>query len=155
MAEKTFLLRQSDAAEDGTLEALANSKDLDDDKTVDLLGEVREMTSSLKEKVKELNEVEDQLEIVKQTFIKVGEFGTKLVKASVNISKISPVYARTLRYYLEVFRKAVAIESTQLDESEIPIINQNVLAAFRRKISRSLFAEHRKIFEFLIKSSEM
>uniref|UniRef100_A0AC35FFV6 Uncharacterized protein n=1 Tax=Panagrolaimus sp. PS1159 TaxID=55785 RepID=A0AC35FFV6_9BILA len=154
MAEKTALLRQSDAAEDGTLEALAKSKDLDDDKTIDLLGEVREMSKSLNAKIKELNEVEDQLEIVKQTFIKVGEFGTNLVKASVNISKISPVYARTLRYYLEVFRKAVSVESTQLNESEIPAINQNVLAAFRRKISRSLFAEHRKIFEFLIKSNE-
>uniref|UniRef100_A0A914PGG1 Uncharacterized protein n=1 Tax=Panagrolaimus davidi TaxID=227884 RepID=A0A914PGG1_9BILA len=153
MAEKTALLRQSDAAEDGTLEALAKSKDLDDDKTIDLLGEVREMSKSLNEKIKELNDVEDQLEIVKQTFIKVGEFGTNLVKASVNISKISPVYARTLRYYLEVFRKAVSVESTQLNESEISAINQNVLAAFRRKISRSLFAEHRKIFEFLIKSN--
>ena len=105
MDEKTALLRQSDAVEDGTLEALAKSKDLDDDRTIDLLGEVRGIAANLEEKVKELQEVEGQLEIVKNKFLNVGEFGTRLVKASVNCSKISPFYARTLRYYLEVFRK--------------------------------------------------
>lgn len=104
MDEKAGLLRQSDAIEDGTLEALAKSKDLDDDRTIDLLAEVRNLAATLNDKLKELNEVEEQLEVVKEKFIKVGEFGMKLVKASVNISKISPIYARALKYYLEVFR---------------------------------------------------
>ena len=45
------------------------------------------------------------------------------------------------------------MESSQLNEFDIPQINRNVYAMYTQKISRSLFAEHRKIFEFLATTS--
>ena len=145
--EKNNLIKQTDILEDNILDTLAKSKDLDDDKTIDMLEEVRKSTKLLEEKIVELGETEEQLGVLKNKFIKVGDHGTKIVNASLAIAKISSFYSRTLRFFLQVFRKAVVVDNSQFTVDNIDYINMKVTSAFHYKFARSLFAQDRKIFE--------
>ncbi|KAE9554264.1 hypothetical protein FO519_002498 [Halicephalobus sp. NKZ332] len=146
-SEKNNLIKKTDFLEETILDALAKSKDLDDDKTIDMLEEVRNSTKLLQEKMTELDEIEEQLRFLKNKFIKIGNYGTRLVNASLTISKFSSFYSRTLRFFLQVFRKAVAVENDQFNVENIEFINMKVSSAFRHKFARSLFARDRKLFD--------
>uniref|UniRef100_A0A7E4W8T1 AAA_9 domain-containing protein n=1 Tax=Panagrellus redivivus TaxID=6233 RepID=A0A7E4W8T1_PANRE len=150
LIEKTNLMRQTDTMEDQILENLVKSKDLDDDRCVDMLVEIRGLAATMKEKDAESEVIRAQLDELKEKFIKIGIYGTKLINASLNVAKLSSFYKRTLKFYLDVFQMSVAMPSETLDESCIGEIKKNVLKMFRFKVSRSLFAEHRRVFEFLV-----
>lgn len=91
--------------EEGILEVLAKSKDLDNDRAIDLLGEVRQLSAAYDERVLELQKIEAQLTSLKHRFIDIAEYGTRLVHVSLSLGKLSPFYSRSTKFYVDVFKE--------------------------------------------------
>ncbi|CAD5217245.1 unnamed protein product [Bursaphelenchus okinawaensis] len=150
--EKTSFLIQLDALEEKIMDVLGKSKDLDNDRVMDMLGGVRELSQSYESRSFELNALEEKLEKLSKKFKELAIFASRLIFISMNLSKLSPFYLRTLKFYFQVFKEAVQADSATLNEGRVEDVKAKVLKAFNEKITNSLFAQHRAVFEFLTKN---
>uniref|UniRef100_A0A1I7RZM0 DNA-directed DNA polymerase n=1 Tax=Bursaphelenchus xylophilus TaxID=6326 RepID=A0A1I7RZM0_BURXY len=149
--EKTSFLIQLDALEERIMDVLGKSKDLDNDRVMDMLGGVRELSQSYESRSFELNSLEERLDRLSKKFRDLAVFASRLIFISMNLSKLSPFYLRTLKFYFNVFREAVQSDAATLNEGKVEEVKAKVLKAFNEKITNSLFAQHRAVFEFLTK----
>ncbi|KAI1701475.1 dynein heavy chain and region d6 of dynein motor domain-containing protein [Ditylenchus destructor] len=151
IAFKAKTVNEIDVLEEGILEVLSKTKtaDLENDRAIEMLAEVNQKSAAMGKANEELVRIEEQLTQLRHRFFGVAEFAARLINVALSLSKLSPFYARTIRYYFDIFTEAVPVDVTNLSEDAIDEINQNVLKAFLWRIGKSLFGEHRKIFEFL------
>uniref|UniRef100_A0A915EHB8 Dynein heavy chain ATP-binding dynein motor region domain-containing protein n=1 Tax=Ditylenchus dipsaci TaxID=166011 RepID=A0A915EHB8_9BILA len=149
--DKAKTIKQIDQLEQSILEVLSKSgaADLENDKAVEMLSEVGDLSVKLQDEDVELVRIGEQLRHLKHRFFRVAEYGARLINVALSLARLSPFYARTIRYYFNIFTEAVAVDMANLNEEAIEEINQTVLKAFLKRTSKFLFGEHRKMFEFL------
>ncbi|KAI6240858.1 Dynein heavy chain at 62B [Aphelenchoides fujianensis] len=135
--------------EEKILDVLGKSKDLDNDRVVDMLGGVRELSSAYDSRTFELNAVEEQLARHRVRYTELAKYTARLIHMSMSLSKLSPFYLRNLRFYFDIFKDAVGEDQKLFKENKMDALKQKVLHAFRSKIMNSLFSEHRAIFDFV------
>lgn len=152
--ERTQFLIQLDALEERIMDVLGKSKDLENDRVMDMLGGVRELSTNCEQRALQLAAVEERLDKLSGRFKDLAVFAARLIFVSLNLSKLSPFYLRTLKFYFGVFRAAVRGDQQQqlLHDGKVDVFKERVLHAFHDKILHSLFAEHRAVFEFLTKN---
>ncbi|KAI6215163.1 Dynein heavy chain at 62B [Aphelenchoides besseyi] len=151
--ERAKCLIQLDQLEEKILDVLGKSKDLDNDRVVEMLGGIRELSSACDARTLELNAVEEQLSRHRLRYVELSKFTARLIFMSMSLSKLSPFYLRNLRFYFDIFKEAVSGEQKLFKENKIEPLKQKVLHAFRHKIMNSLFSEHRSIFDFVTQNS--
>ena len=96
---------QLDALEEKILEVLSKSRDLDNDRVIDMLGGVRELSTACDARTYELNTVEGQLDQHRARYVDIAKYTARLIFLSMNLAKLSPYYLRNLRFYFDVFRE--------------------------------------------------
>ena len=96
---------QLDQLEEKILDALGKSKDLENERVIEMLGGVRELSAACAARTYELNNIETQLDRHRAQHVDLARYTAQLIHLSISFVELSPYYLRNLRFYFDVFRE--------------------------------------------------
>lgn len=146
--EKVKAARRLNLIEVEILEVLAKSKDLDDDRAIDMLAEMHELSDKKEGIASELKDIEKQLKGLRQRFWRVIEHEARLIELSKETCQLSPFYERSLEYFFDVFKEALDGNVSICEENPAKLIKK-IDEAIRRNLLRGFFEIDRRTFELL------
>uniref|UniRef100_T1IHY1 Cytoplasmic dynein 2 heavy chain 1 n=1 Tax=Strigamia maritima TaxID=126957 RepID=T1IHY1_STRMM len=129
--------------EDSLLEQLANATGniLENKDLLSSLNKTKSSSSTITQALEESRSLQKSLQIEKDAYSSLAEFGSKLYFVIRDVSKLNHMYRFSLASFLSLFQQALQYEQVSQAETEVRLRQlQNILLNFVfRYLSRSLF----------------
>ncbi|CAB3397054.1 unnamed protein product [Caenorhabditis bovis] len=136
--------------EDEMLDLLGRSKDLDDEKAIDLLAEARNLQASITAKGNQIDEMERSLRIIENRMAPCIEWSAKIVKMCYSLSKFQEFYRMPLSFLLDVLNVKLV---KSLDSVDFKLVNRQISNIFWKRISDYLAWDDKHIVHHLLFSN--
>ena len=140
-------------AENEILRIVSNAGDdiLDDDNAVQTLQNAQKTSASIEQQMAAFEKTELLIQQFKSQFQSVAERAALLYFCVADFGTIDPMYQFSLKWFVPLFRAAIADTSHSNDQAQtIEALNQSIAKAFYTSVSHSLFSRHKLLFSALM-----
>ncbi|CAI2354667.1 unnamed protein product [Caenorhabditis sp. 36 PRJEB53466] len=119
-------VRMMEKTENEMLDLLGRSKDLDDERAIDLLAEARNLQSTVTAKNKELAEVEHSLRTIENKMSEAIDYSLKVIKMCYSLQQLDPFYAVSLESLVDVLGTKLTENVSNINMKEVSYTISNL-----------------------------
>ncbi|OHT04040.1 Dynein heavy chain family protein [Tritrichomonas foetus] len=124
---------------------------LDDDVATETLQSAQRMSASIEQQMAASKNTEKLINQFKQKFSLISDRAALLYFCASDFSVIDPMYQFSLKWFVNIFKQALAEAEHPQDQSLlIQSLNGSIASKFFQNVSFSLFSRHKLLFSFLL-----